>query len=57
MMFYVLSPVQIKPHVGGLKSNKTYLLQCGSLKLNTNTEEKTTLLQKKINMPTKATPV
>lgn len=33
LVFYVFPPVQIKPHVRGLKSNKTYLLQYGSLKI------------------------
>lgn len=39
LIFYVFPPVQIKPHVGGLKSNKTYYNE-EVLKLNTNTGEK-----------------
>lgn len=38
---------------GGLKSNKTYLPQYGSLKYKHRRKSKTTLHQKTINMPTK----
>lgn len=59
LVFYVFPPVQIKPHVRGLKSNKTYLLQYGSLKIKYKhrKKSKTILLQKKIKMPTRETPV
>lgn len=48
LIFYVFPPVQIKPHEWGLKSNKTYLVQYGSLtiKCKHRRKSKTTLLQK-----------
>lgn len=57
LIFYVFPPVQIKHHVGGLKSNKTYLPQYGSLKYKHRRKSKTTLHQKTINMPTEETSV
>lgn len=56
-MYFLL--FKLNPMWEGLKSNKTYLLQYGSLKIKYKhrRKSKTTLLQKKINMSPEETSV